>query len=435
MQVRFFTNAVNGPDQLRQRVVFALGQIFVISINDLFYEGKMIPYLNMLANDAFGNFFNLMKDVTLSPAMGEYLNMVNNDKPNPAAGTLANENYARELMQLFTIGTYMLNPDGSLQLDAMGNPIFTYDQHTITEFARVYTGWTYPTQPGKTLQMHNNMYYTGPMEAYDPNHDTGSKTLLNGQVLPAGQTAAKDLNDALLNVFNHPNAWPFVGKLLIQHLVMSDPSPAYVQRVGAVFNNNGSGVRGDLKAVVQAILLDPEARAGDPPTATPATGGHLREPVSYFVGLLRALNATVDDSNYLVWDGTVLAQTIYWAPSVFNYFSPVYNIPGTALLGPEFQLQTPANAVGRVNWVYQLLYGHYASTLQAYGIDLTSFANLASSPAALVDAVDQTLTGGQMPAAMKNYIINEVSATQGNLTRAQDALFLAATSAFYQVQH
>jgi len=187
--------------------------------------------------------------------------------------------------------------------------------------------------------------------------------------------------------------------------------------------------------VVQAILLDPEARAGDPPTATPATGGHLREPVSYFVGLLRALNATVDDSNYLVWDGTVLAQTIYWAPSVFNYFSPVYNIPGTALLGPEFQLQTPANAVGRVNWVYQLLYGHYASTLQAYGIDLTSFANLASSPAALVDAVDQTLTGGQMPAAMKNYIINEVSATQGNLTRAQDALFLAATSAFYQVQH
>jgi len=131
--------------------------------------------------------------------------------------------------------------------------------------------------------MHNNMYYTGPMEAYDPNHDTGSKTLLNGQVLPAGQTAAKDLNDALLNVFNHPNVGPFIAKLLIQHLVMSNPSPAYVQRVGAMFNNNGSGVRGDLKAVVQAILLDAEARAGDPPTATPATGGHLRQPVSYFV--------------------------------------------------------------------------------------------------------------------------------------------------------
>src|SRR5260370_233979 len=147
MQVRFFTNAVNGADQLRQRVVFALGQIFVISINDLFYEGKMIPYLNMLASDAFRNFFNLMKDVTLSPAMGEYLNMVNNHQPNPEAGTLANENYARELMQLFTIGTYMLNPDGSLQLDATGNPIFTYDQHPITEFARGYTGWTYPTQP------------------------------------------------------------------------------------------------------------------------------------------------------------------------------------------------------------------------------------------------------------------------------------------------
>ena len=435
MQVRFFTNAVNGPDQLRQRVSFALSQIFVISIEKLFYQQKMIPYFNMLANDAFGNYFQLMNDVTLSPAMGEFLDMVNNDKANPALGTVANENYARELMQLFTIGTYMLNPDGTLQLDGLGNPIFTYNHPIIADFARVNTGWTYPTQPGDTPQMHNHLYYFGPMVAYEPNHDNGSKTLLNGQVLPAGQTAAKDMNDALTNIFNHSNVGPFVSKLLIQHLVTSNPSPAYVQRVAAVFADNGSKVRGDLRAVVNAILMDTEARQGDGPSASPPTGGHLREPVFYMIGLLRALGATVDDTNSLTYDAYLLGQSIYNPDSVFNYFSPSYAIPGTSLLGPEFQLQTPSDSLGRDNWADYILSGKYASNTQAYGIDLASFVNLASNPAQLVDAVDAALTCGQMPAQMKNYIINAVSGTQGNLTRAQTALYLTAASSFYQVQH
>ena len=435
LQARFFTNAVGGADQLRQRVAFALSQIFVISLEKLFYQVKMIPYFNMLANDAFGNYFQLMNDVTLSPAMGEFLDMVNNDKANPATGTVANENFAREMMQLFTIGTYVLNPDGTLQLDASGNPVPTYNHPIIADFARAYTGWTYPTQPGSTPQMHNNMYYFGPMVAYEPNHDNGAKTLLNGGTLPAGQTAAQDLNGALTNIFNHPNVGPFVSKLLIQHLVSSNPSPAYVQRVAAVFANNGSGVRGDLKAVVTAILMDGEARQGDAPSVSPPSSGHLNEPVIFMVGLLRALGATVDDSNGLTWDAYLLGQSIYNADSVFNYYSPSYAIPGTGLLGPEFQLQTPSIAIGRDNWASYILTGTYASNKQAYGIDLTSFVNLAGNPAQLVDAVDAALTCGQMPATMKNIIINAVSATQGNLSRAQAALYLTAASSFYQVQH
>ena len=221
--------------------------------------------------------------------------------------------------------------------------------------------------------------------------------------LPAGQTAAQDLNGALTNIFNHPNVGPFVSKLLIQHLVSSNPSPAYVQRVAAVFANNGSGVRGDLKAVVTAILMDAEARQGDAPSVSPPSSGHLNEPVIFMVGLLRALGATVDDTNGLTWDAYLLGQSIYNADSVFNYYSPSYAIPGTGLLGPEFQLQTPSIAIGRANWASYILTGTYASNKQAYGIDLTSFVNLAGNPAQLVDAVDAALTCGQMPATMKNY--------------------------------
>src|SRR5665213_3504109 len=257
-----FTHALTGPDQLRQRVALALSEIWVTSGLTITSHG-MAPYVQLLMQDAFANYRTIMQDVTLSPAMGFYLNMVNNDAANPLANNHANENYARELMQLFTIGLSMLNSDGTLQLDNNGNPIPTYDETTVQAFARVFTGWTYPTEPGSTLQVHNTVYWHGPMVAVDSNHDTTAKTLLLGTTLPAGQIAAQDLAGALDNVFNHPNVGPFIAKKLVQHLVTSNPSPQYVSRVANAFatgtySNFGSGTRGDMQAVIAAILLDPE---------------------------------------------------------------------------------------------------------------------------------------------------------------------------------
>ena len=297
LQQRYFVQLISAPDQLRQRVAFALAQIFVIAGDKINTPQAYTPYLDLLENDAFTNYRQIMQDVTLSPAMGHYLDMVNNDKPNVTTGTHADENYAREAMQLFTIGLSMLNEDGSLQL-SNGSPIPTYTQDTVVAFARAYTGWTYPTQPGATLQKHNPAYWTGPMVAFESNHDSDPKQLLrytgaaSGGLLPGGQSAEQDLAGALDNIFNHPNVPPFVALRLIQHLVTSNPSPAYIQRVADVFKNNGSGVRGDMAAVITAVLMDPEARRGDNPATAVGTDGHLQEPILYMTGLLREFNAS-----------------------------------------------------------------------------------------------------------------------------------------------
>ena len=447
VQARFFSNAVHGQDQLRQRVAFALGQIFVVSAIVEKTPTQLAPYLQILQNDAFGNFRTLMNDVTLSPTMGEYLNMANNDKADPTRGTSANENYARELMQLFTIGLLQLNPDGTPMLDASGHPIPTYDQTTIQNFAKVYTGWTYPTRPGAALRMHNPPCYTGPMVAFENNHDTTTKTLLNGLVLPAGQNAEQDLQAALDDIFNHPNVGPFVSTRLIQHLATSNPSPAYVGRIAAVFNDNGAHVRGDLKAVVTAILLDPEARAGDigpwtPPELVKDTRGHLREPVFVIASILRGLGAQVNDTNPLTSLASNLGQTIFTPASVFNYYSPAYRIPttytsGSPLLGPEFQLQSPSAAVARYNLANTMIYGNLGAGAV---IDLTPFANLGGNSQSLVDAVSQAFLYGQMPGAMQTELLHAVGAVTGttaadNLARAQAALYLAISSSYYNVEH
>src|SRR5580698_3127911 len=273
---------LTAQDQLRQRVAFALSQIFVIGGAKVTDPTGYTNYLQLLENDAFTNYRQIMQDVTLSPAMGDWLDMVNDGKPNTSQGDHANENYAREFMQLFTIGTAQLNPDGSYQLDSGGNQIPTYTQNTVEAFALAYTGWTYPLAPGATQRTYNPAYWTGPMVAVDSNHDTTAKQLLvypavsGGGMLPAGQSAAQDLQGALDNVFNHPNVGPFVSNQLIQHLVTSNPSPAYIQRVASVFNDNGSGVRGDMKALITAVLIDPEARRGDDPASAVGTDGHLQ---------------------------------------------------------------------------------------------------------------------------------------------------------------
>lgn len=447
VQARFFTNAVHGEDQLRQRVAFALGQIFVVSAIEENTPDRLVPYLQILQKDAFANFRTLMQDVTLSPTMGEYLDMRNNDKADLVRGTLANENYARELMQLFTIGLFQLNLDGTLKPDANGNPIPTYDQAAIQNFSRVYTGWTYPTKPGAITQKHNPPYFLGPMVPVQSNHDVTSKTLLNGLVLPPGQTADQDLEAALDNIFNHPNVGPFIGKQLIQHLVTSNPSPAYVARVATVFNDNGSGVRGDLQAVIRAILLDPEARQGDDgpfalfPLYLPPSS-HLREPVFVVASILRGLGALVNDTNNLATLAAGLGQNLFLPPTVFNYFAPGYQIPaqftpGVSLLGPEFQLDSPSSAVARFNTVNGMIYGNLGAGAV---IDLTPFANLAGNPQALVSAVSRAFMHGQMPPKVETALMGAVSAITGssaavNRARAQAAIYLAVSSSYYNVEH
>jgi Protein of unknown function (DUF1800) len=434
----FLTNAVMNADQLRQRVAFALSQIFVTSIQKLIWNDNMVLYQNMLLADAFTNYRQIMADVTLSPAMGQYLDMANNAMANPATGSLANENYARELMQLFTIGTQKLNQDGSLQLSG-GLPIPTYSQSTIAEFARVYTGWTYAPPAGQPVQWNAYINSNGPMAPYPPEHDSGSKQLLNGFVSPAGITPQQDLNNALDNIFNHPNVGPFVGKLLIQHLVKSNPSPAYISRVAAAFNDNGQGVRGDMKAVLSAILLDPEARANDNGGDDQPGDGHLQEPALFIAGMIRAFGGQMSTQNYFPWDLVNLDQDLFDAPSVFNYYSPAYGVPGTPFLGPEFEIHTPNNAIWRAN-IVSSLFSQWSNAVQNYGpgttVDLSAFVPLASTPATLVNALDLTLTHGTMPAAMKSQIVNAITAdTGGALQRVEHGCYLILTSSYYNVWH
>ena len=265
VQQQFFFNAVNGTDQLRQRTGFALNEIWVVGENKVSDPTGYTNYIQTLKNDGLGNYYNVMRDVTLTAAMGHWLDMVNNDKPG--TGQHANENYARELMQLFTLGLNQLNPDGTPVLDGSGNPVPTYTQDDVMALGRSFTGWTYPTQPGMTLQKHNPEYYGGPMVPFESNHDSGAKTFL-GQSVAAGQSTAQELDSVLTIIFNHANLPPFVCKQLIEKLVTSNPSPAYVQRVAQAFisgkfNSYGSGKRGDMQATLAAILLDPEARRGD----------------------------------------------------------------------------------------------------------------------------------------------------------------------------
>jgi hypothetical protein len=445
MPARFISNTVNQPDQLRQRVAFALSQIFVTSINVNIWNGTVAPYEEMLMTDAFTNYRQIMYDVTLSAAMGQMLNMANNGKANASGTVLANENYAREIMQLFTVGTVMLNTDGSKQLDALGNPIPVYSQSTISQFAKVYTGWTYaPSTPGGAVNWGAYINPAGPMVPYDAEHDTTVKTLLNYTpppgimtVLPAGQSAVLDLNQALDNIFYHPNVGPFVAHLIIQHLVKSNPSPAYIQRVSTAFNNNGHGVRGDMQAVISAILLDPEARQNDTPGQTQSTDGHLQEPLLFLPGLLRGLGAVVTDQNYFPYDLSNMEQDLYNPPSVFNYYSPSYVVPGFGLSGPEFQIYDTYSSLYRDNVVSEL-FGAYSGNINSYGpatmVDLTSYVALAGNPTALVNALDQALTNGEMPAGLKQILVTAIQAEQGGqLRQVQTALYLLLSSGYYNV--
>ena len=438
LQVRFFLNALYGDDQLRQRVAFALHQILVVSGVSIQQPSSIAPYLNLLTRSAFGNFRQLLYDITLNPAMGAYLDMANNDKFAP------NENYAREVLQLFSIGLYKLNQDGTLQLDGQGQPVPTYDQNTVIAFSKVFTGWTFaPTPGGAASHWTNSEYYLAPLVAFQTHHTTTSKTLLNGVVAPANLTAKKDLVFALDNIFNHPNVAPFICKQLIQHLVTSNPSPGYVSRVAAAFNSNGQGVRGDLKAVIVAILLDPEARCDDLLTCAAATDpnyGHLREPVLFVTNILRAFNATSNGAN--VSDKAKnMGQELFYPPTVFNYYRPNYVVPGTALLGPEFTIQNSSGAINHAQFLNPLI--GIGSPISGTTIDLSGLQALASDPtgAALVDELNNTLMHGTMstgPGSMREKILQTIAAlpsatSNDKLKRARWAFYLVASSSQYQI--
>jgi uncharacterized protein (DUF1800 family) len=439
VQQRFFMQAVYSPDQLRQRLAFALGQINVIAGDKITDPTGFTQYLQLLNNDAFTNYRQIMQDVTLSPAMGHYLDMVNNDKPNMALGTHANENYARELMQLFSIGTSMINDDGSMQLDSGGNPIPTYSQDEVEAFARAYTGWTYPTESGATPQKHNPSYWIGPMVAFESNHDTDAKHLLqypnaaSGGMMPGGQSAEQDLQGALDNIFNHPNVPAFISRQLIEHLVTSNPSPAYIQRVAQVFKNNGTGVRGDMRAVIQAILLDPEARQGDDPTTVISTGGHLQEPILFMAGILREFSAATDGSS-LAFQGGTMGQTALFPGSVFNFYSPSYVINDSSLFGPEFQILTTATAPNRVNWVNSVVFGSIGSGTT---VNFTPIA--AADPAVVLASLNTLMLHGTMSAQMQASILAAMQSVPAGpnqpLQQAQTAAYLIGTSSQYQVIH
>jgi uncharacterized protein (DUF1800 family) len=449
IQRDFFTQAVTGQDQLRQRVAWALSQIIVVSgvEQDLSYAHVMSRYQNILFAGAFGNFENMLNAVTVNPAMGNYLDAVNNDRPS---GTrVPNENYAREIMQLFSIGLEELGSDGQPLTDAQGQPIPTYDQDDIKEFARVFTGWTYADPAGLAVTKKNNPYYGAPMQPFpmtaSSGHDPNVKTLLNGTVLAAGQTIQQDTQGAVHNVFMHPNTGPYITKQLIQHLVTGNPTPGYVQRVAAVFANNGSGVRGDMKAVVRAILTDTEARGA---AKTDPTFGSLREPVLMVTGMIRALSGITDGAG-LENRSNALGQRPYFSPTVFNYYQPDNTIPGTSTLAPEFTIHNSNTAVSRANLVYTLVYSGIGPDVTIPGavgtkINSAQFAPLATDPAGMVDQINAVLLGGALPTSARDLIVTAVSAipananvavTQWKTDRANMAVYLMASSYHFQVQH
>lgn len=434
VQQSFFLNSIAGGDQLRERVAMALNELWVVGADTVSDPLGYTNYLRTLDNDALGNYYNIMNDVTLTPAMGDFLNMVNNNAPAP--GQHANENYAREIMQLFTLGLNKLNPDGTPVLDASGNPIPTYTQNDVMDLGRAFTGWTFPTQPGKAQQNNNPPYYGGPMIPVESEHDTGTKTIL-GQAMPAGQSAEQDLSTALGIIFNHPNVGPFVATQLIKKLVTSNPSPAYVQRVAQAFNTGsfnsyGTGKRGDLQATVAAILVDPEARRGDVAATSVATDGKLREPVIMIVSIARAFHAKTDAAG-LSYEGDQMSQNIFYPPTVFNFFPPVNPIPQTTLNGPEFGIFNTDTSLARVNVINDAVYGALGSNTK---LDFSPVIN-AGTPDQMVGWLDTLFLHSTTPDQMKQTILTAVAALDPSDTQgqAQAAIYLYTSSSMYQVQH
>lgn len=453
----YWRQAVTGPDQLRQRMKLALSEIFVISLADsnVSYRGAG-AYYDMLGANAFGNFRTLLEQVTLHPQMGVYLTWLGNQKEDPATGRQPDENYAREVMQLMTIGLYQLNLDGTQKTDLSGRPIPTYTADDISGLAKVFTGYSYfSSAPSNTTFRGGNLppeAVTRSMIPYPQFHSTSSKAFL-GTVIPASTVSdpAGDLRIALDTLFNHPNVGPFIGKQLIQRLVTSNPSPAYVARVATVFNNNGRGVRGDMAAVVRAILLDEEARS-----ATVSNGvnfGKVREPVVRMAHWARAFGATSSSGDWLITTtsaNTSLGQSALTSPSVFNFFRPGYSPPNSrvgaaGLVAPEFQIVDEITVAGYLNTMQTTIdagIGTASNGVRDVRPNYAAEIALANDAGVLVDRMNLILLSGRMSPSTRSRIVEAVSAinvpttnqTTALTNRVKLAIYMSMASPEYLVQ-
>lgn len=441
---------LTSSDGVRKRLALALSEFFVVSLTGLDFSWRshaIAAWWDLLVAHAAGNFRQLLEAVTLNAAMGWYLNTRGNKKENPATGRAPDENYGREVMQLFTIGLYALNPDGTEKRDANGNKIESYSQSDITNIARVFTGWDFDRStnvdtvvPGSSRKVPSTDFTRLPMRLTPANHSTLAATFLGASV-PAGTDGVVALRIALDTLFNHPNVGPFFGKQMIQRLVTSDPSPAYVARVAAAFANNGAGVRGDLQAVFAAVLLDDEAR--NPAMVTQAGFGKLREPMLRFVQWGRTFGIRSARGSWKIGDAsnpaTQLGQSPLRSPSVFNYFRPGYVPPSTALSAsqtpaPEFQLVNESSVGGYLNAMQNIVRnGIYvnapdqpnsgSNSTNGYDITATYTAELAlvADATALVRHLNLWLCAGQLSEATQNLLIGALSATPITATSSDSA--------------
>ncbi len=437
----WWNRAMTAPDVLRQRVAFALSQILVVSDNVdslIVYPYALSTYYDVLLTHSFGNYRDLLEDMALHPAMGVYLSHVNNAKADPANNIFPDENFAREIMQLFSIGLFELNPDGTEVLDGNGRPIPTYDNDDIREMAKIFTGLSFG---GPNAEFGRELpRFVDQMQMFEAFHEPGEKRLLNGLVVPPGQTGLEDINEALDNLFNHPNVGPFIGKQLIQRLVTSNPSPDYVARVTAAFNDT-NGVRGDMQGVLRAILTDPEAL--EAPSLS--SGGRLREPLVRFISMARQLNATAEDGRFYnngFLQQFFLRQHPLSAPSVFNFYLPGHSPAGAladaGLVAPEFQITDSTTIVAMSNLIDFAVFGDFVMDIQepfgAVSLDLSEFEALAAtSDAALLDRLDTLFTHGEMAPATRGIILSVMADIPDVPFKTRIAIYMTLVSPDYAV--
>jgi uncharacterized protein (DUF1800 family) len=438
----WFRLSVTAPDQLRQRIAFALSEIFVVSdFGSGIPVNAMAVYYDILVRNAFGNFRDILEEVTLSPAMGRYLSMLGNQKPNRLKGIRADENYAREIMQLFSVGLVELDNTG-VPLLKNGATIPTYSQQDVEGLARTLTGWSW----GNSVNFTDGDDWRVSMKPFLGYHDRAEKTILSSKLLPAAGTPEADLAIALNTIFKHPNVGPFIARRLIQRLVTSNPSPEYIGRVASAFNNNGQGVRGDMKAVIRAVLLDTEALTGK--QANP-NFGKLREPLLVLTHLWRAFDGKAADGRLpYYYPDTYITQAPLSAPSVFNFFNPDYSpsraLTNKNLVAPEFQMINEANITSFQNALYGLIEKSYKqktnATLSNILININTLKQKAVQPADLVNYLNLLLTGNQLPDPVKTVLTAYLrtlpleTGERKGVARAVDALYLIMSSPYYLIQ-